>query len=513
MENNRRNIDELSTWFRKFIRKCNYNIYLILIINFTIIYTYNYVINDKWKINIINQINHLSDTKFTQQILSPTTILTVFVYNESELQLENYPLIFDWINEYEQLNIQSRKPSNCDFARHLCSELSWNPVTSRVNKYINWGYSTDKQYASDILIYTKILQLLNNTNGIHKFNVENRNIEIKFVTNQMLYALNQSNSISIDFYFVPFFFTWFKTEQKQIDELLNKLQYYNQYTSKQHVFLATRDHYQVMVYNKNLLNIDGTIIFYGPTNNTNHIVIPSANVEPLYQRIEGNKSNNNTIDSWYDLVNKKHFITVSMGLVNHIRKKVFNVLVRHKNELIKDGELSEISNNIQGIKARKRHSAFPPQQTFDQYTKSIFCPILEGDLPGQKRFYDVIVSGCLPVLLQMNNSKYWYGKVSINEIYPFNDIIKYDEFIINIDNDEFNKYPNYYYDYLINLYKNNKTQISNKLQLMRKYREYLLYDYYDKWYDSNDYNKSDAFSLIFYRIFAVIEILTLALII
>eukprot|EP01083_Nonionella_stella_P193912 715612_1 len=41
----------------------------------------------------------------------------------------------------------------------------------------------------------------------------------------------------------------------------------------------------------------------------------------------------------------------------------------------------------------------------------------------------------------------------------------------------------------------------------------LLYDYYDKWYDSNDYNKSDAFSLIFYRIFAVIELLTLALII
>eukprot|EP01084_Bolivina_argentea_P286468 491417_1 len=246
MESNRRNIDELSTWFRKFISKCT----LILIVSFTIIYMYTYIINDKWNVNMIKKTNHLSDTKFTQQILNPTTrfptrfvkrrgwhYLTVFVYNESELQLENYPLIFDWINEYEQLNIQSRKPSNCDFARHLCSELSWNPVTSRVNKYINWGYSTDKQYASDILIYTKILQLLNNTNGIHKFNVENRNIEIKFVTNQMLYALNQSNSISIDFYFVPFFFTWFKTEQKQIDELLNKLQYYNQYTSKQHVFL------------------------------------------------------------------------------------------------------------------------------------------------------------------------------------------------------------------------------------------------------------------------------------
>jgi len=42
--------------------------------------------------------------------------------------------------------------------------------------------------------------------------------------------------------------------------------------------------------------------------------------------------------------------------------------------------------------------------TYELYQDSIFCPILPGDGPPQKRFFDVIMSGCLPVVFAFNRS-------------------------------------------------------------------------------------------------------------
>jgi hypothetical protein len=37
------------------------------------------------------------------------------------------------------------------------------------------------------------------------------------------------------------------------------------------------------------------------------------------------------------------------------------------------------------------------------YRESIFCPVFRGDTPDQKRFFDVILSGCIPVVM----AHYW----------------------------------------------------------------------------------------------------------
>lgn len=65
--------------------------------------------------------------------------------------------------------------------------------------------------------------------------------------------------------------------------------------------------------------------------------------------------------------------------------------------------------------------------TTDSYRKSLFCPILPGDGPPQKRFFDAILNGCIPVLpmwwsLDRHNEyqSAWkeYG-ASIQKTYPY----------------------------------------------------------------------------------------------
>jgi len=43
---------------------------------------------------------------------------------------------------------------------------------------------------------------------------------------------------------------------------------------------------------------------------------------------------------------------------------------------------------------------FSPEDTFHLYQESVFCPCLPGDTVTQKRFYDVILNGCIPVVLR-----------------------------------------------------------------------------------------------------------------
>ena len=53
----------------------------------------------------------------------------------------------------------------------------------------------------------------------------------------------------------------------------------------------------------------------------------------------------------------------------------------------------------------------PPSRFFTHmYKDSIFCPTLPGDTPPQKRFFDVIMMGCIPVVLAFETAG--GGKIS-----------------------------------------------------------------------------------------------------
>jgi hypothetical protein len=70
---------------------------------------------------------------------------------------------------------------------------------------------------------------------------------------------------------------------------------------------------------------------------------------------------------------------------------------------------------------------------FDSYQNSIFCPVLAGDTSWQRRFFDAILSGCLPLVLMWDTPKHMGGKswflptientrsitFSVQQTYPF----------------------------------------------------------------------------------------------
>ncbi|OEU06992.1 hypothetical protein FRACYDRAFT_252625 [Fragilariopsis cylindrus CCMP1102] len=58
------------------------------------------------------------------------------------------------------------------------------------------------------------------------------------------------------------------------------------------------------------------------------------------------------------------------------------------------GGLPFISSNTMDIMAADSNS-----NIYDLYSKSIFCPILPGDITWQRRFFDVIHCGCIPVVI------------------------------------------------------------------------------------------------------------------
>ena len=42
---------------------------------------------------------------------------------------------------------------------------------------------------------------------------------------------------------------------------------------------------------------------------------------------------------------------------------------------------------------------FPPEDLYALYRRSVFCPVLAGDITWQRRFFDAIACGCLPVVV------------------------------------------------------------------------------------------------------------------
>ncbi|GKY91146.1 hypothetical protein MPSEU_000087400 [Mayamaea pseudoterrestris] len=64
-------------------------------------------------------------------------------------------------------------------------------------------------------------------------------------------------------------------------------------------------------------------------------------------------------------------------------------------------------------------------EILEAYRDTIFCPCLRGDEPPQKRFFDVILSGCLPVVLEYDSIEESYpswfavNTAAVHNVYPF----------------------------------------------------------------------------------------------
>ena len=146
----------------------------------------------------------------------------------------------------------------------------------------------------------------------------------------------------------------------------------------------------------------------------------------------------------------------------------------------------------------------PPSRLFTyMYEESIFCPCFPGDTPTQKRFFDVILMGCIPVVLSfpthvngkpdarswhqpggqwMENSLPWAkGAGSLDPKHE----VDYRSFVVEIKDDVKNIRPT------IEALMQNYTEI-RRLQLnLMKYAPYFSYGM-----GTDSHKHPDAFSQI-----------------
>ena len=174
--------------------------------------------------------------------------------------------------------------------------------------------------------------------------------------------------------------------------------------------------------------------FEGSTN----IVIPPPNTEPENQP--------SALAKFDWVAPRKIALFLNAGLVTKVRRDAYSVLEKTPAIAGLPVELHTIKNH--------RDFVLGPQETWQKYRESYFCPILKGDLPYQKRFYDVLSAGCIPVVIAStsrdnNPHKSWFmeGALGYNVTHPFAyskyihtledkerlGLIDYSEFVVEVD--------------------------------------------------------------------------------
>lgn len=145
----------------------------------------------------------------------------------------------------------------------------------------------------------------------------------------------------------------------------------------------------------------------------------------------------------------------------------------------------------------------PPSRLFTyMYEESIFCPTLPGDTPTQKRFFDVILMGCIPVVMSFStpegqpDARSWHnpGGEYMENSYPWakgsgsidpEHEIDYRSFVVEIKDNVTNIRPT------IEALLKNYTEI-RRLQLnLMKYAPYFSYGM-----GTDSHKHPDAFSQI-----------------
>ena len=177
-------------------------------------------------------------------------------------------------------------------------------------------------------------------------------------------------------------------------DLVKSLPYFNKRTKYRHLFLLTGD----LGNNHQFLEDMPLYVTLGGVPNVYHdhalpanvtpIVIPPPITEPDYQPSVMATRN------W--TAPRKYSVTMNAGLVTWERVQADKIL----KSVHSVGGLPTLYNVIKD----HRKFSLPPGKVWENYRNTVFCPVLKGDLPYQKRFYDVIVSGCIPVVWLQKSS-------------------------------------------------------------------------------------------------------------
>jgi len=169
-----------------------------------------------------------------------------------------------------------------------------------------------------------------------------------------------------------------------------------------------------------------------PSQSRGHLVVPYANTNAEYQAGKSISSMNT-----YQL--DRFFSAKKVALAAVFSKKISgNGYARVKfaekaEQYFGNGTLLHGNGTLGGMPVditviQEKRKMVGEARTMQLYRDSIFCPIFRGDTPDQKRFFDVILSGCIPVVMahywkeendEHNRSSYFAPGVSLSTVYPW----------------------------------------------------------------------------------------------
>jgi Exostosin family len=279
--------------------------------------------------------------------------------------------------------------------------------------------------------------------------------------------------------------------------VLQHLPYYNQETANRHLFLVSDGEWQA---HRWILRQHRLVATYGPKwmydghhrNNDNiqqknkkkikvsspgHILIPPMNTLPQFQPsavlqkllpepLQQSNTTTTTVTT-----TKQYSLVFVGGAVNRVMgkkspRKYRQYFLRELQNrstvggmpFVASSDIPQGNHNNYAATARNLPSNSEARVTTtntlyqDLYPNSILCPILPGEMPWQRLFFDVMACGCLPMVIsypllqqkqgeENNNRTSWFlpnplpslqhfHTWSIEESYPFVDAIDYRSFVV-----------------------------------------------------------------------------------
>jgi hypothetical protein len=204
-----------------------------------------------------------------------------------------------------------------------------------------------------------------------------------------------------------------------VEQLYPSLTYFNETTKERHLFLALAglDHTRKQLRNNSLILTAGP---RKPTSLPGFIVVSQLNDHPRFQP-------SNIIahpDDWWTRPRKYAFVSHYGENNNAMHGKGGRRFRRFFRRDFDAHYSADKGKTMAGLPFSLSHGGqnwkFQKDDIYQQYADSVFCPILAGDMAWQRRFFDVIMSGCLPVVLSWNTSRgtSWHIPETMSPITP-----------------------------------------------------------------------------------------------
>jgi hypothetical protein len=348
----------------------------------------------------------------------PSRSFSFFVYDDIPSEFtwqENSNCLATTLNIPNWRNLTGNQISNCDWGSSICTQVnaSDSPYSKR-----RFNRNGDVIIAKALLEYSGSLRTYDATKADVFVVPYPSSAHCACVSGQ--FAQCQLSNLYLQ------------------DNLFDKLAYLNNSTLNRHVFLTSG---QSQVSQRLIRELPLVVALEPAVNdcpfhrNCGRITMPYANTNPDYQPDQVYQRLSRPTKKTYALAAiMSSKIYASLAPETKLRAEFMNV---------SQSIMASYNNQTSGQYRRKGGIAGKPimvsditstdrslsneRDILDLYQDSIFCPCLRGDTPAQKRIFDALLSGCIPVTLEYESydfrkqypSHFGPQRSSIRTVYPF----------------------------------------------------------------------------------------------